>query len=289
MDQVNEDSATAESQKERSILKHFIAEEQSEGDGATVRRSVGSYQMTRFSPFLMLDDFKVTPPEGFPDHPHHGQETITYVTGGILAHEDFTGSKGVLYPGDLQFMTAGKGIVHCEMPVTMNDSAVSTGLQFWVDLPADLKNCEPRYRNLRADTIPVVQVNDNLNVKVISGKSYDVESVKDLAYTPIDFYYFISNKAGTEFAQEIPPDFNAFIYVTKGAITIGEEVFKVHSSVFFQTDGNFIRGFTASDNTEFAVIGGKILDQQVVQHGPFAVSYTHLDVYKRQQYLNYNL
>ncbi|CCK69974.1 pirin family protein KNAG_0D02240 [Huiozyma naganishii CBS 8797] len=255
--------------KLRSIANHFIPREVAEGVGARVKRSVGSMQQRRFTPFLMLDDFTVKSPSGFPDHPHHGQETITYVIDGLIAHEDFTGSKGVLRPGDLQFMTAGKGIVHSEMPVEMEDGRPARGLQLWVDLPKDLKNCEPRYRNLRSEDIPVVKPHENLEVRVISGKSYGTESVKDLAYTPIDFYYMLASKAGTEFAQEIPSDFNAFLYVMKGSVVINEKVFKQNTAIFFDTDGEGVAGQAGSDDTEFAIIGGKILDQPLVQHGPF--------------------
>ncbi|KAL3236674.1 pirin family protein RNJ42_01768 [Nakaseomyces bracarensis] len=253
----------------RSVNVHFVAGEQNEGVGARVRRSVGSYQMRRFTPFLMLDDFTVAPPNGFPDHPHHGQETITYVTDGMIAHEDITGSKGVLFPGDLQFMTAGKGIVHSEIPVTTDDGKPCRGLQLWVDLPKDMKNIDPRYRNLRANKTPIAYPSDDLEVRVISGKSYGVESVRDLAYTPIHFYHFITKKAGTEWVQDIPENFNVFIYVSQGSITIDGEEIPKFSSVFFNADGNAVKGVSASEDAEFAIIAGEILDQEVVQHGPF--------------------
>lgn len=258
--------------KFRSIINHFIPAEQGEGVGAVVRRSVGSYQQRRFSPFLMLDDFKVTSPSGFPDHPHHGQETITYVLGGMIAHEDFTGSKGVLKPGDLQFMTAGKGIMHSEMPVEMENGEGAHGLQFWVDLPENLRNCEPRYRNLRRKETPIAKPNKHLQVRVISGKSYGVESVKDLAYTPIHFYHFSTTKAGTEFVQEFPKDFNVFLYVMKGSVTIDDKIFRENSAVFFDTHGDAVTGQFASDDAEFALAGGLILEQPLIQHGPFVES-----------------
>lgn len=258
----------------RSVLKHFVAGEQGEGVGAVVRRSVGVPQMRRFTPFLMLDDFRVSPPSGFPDHPHHGQETITYVTGGMIAHEDFTGSKGVLRPGDLQFMTAGRAIVHSEIPVTMDDGAEGTGLQLWVDLPHELKNSEPRYRNLRREETPVAHPSEDLEVRVISGNSYGVESLKDLAYTPVHLYHYITKRAGTEWVQPVPSDFNVFMYVTKGKVAVddgnGLEVeLPKHAALFFNADGDAIRGRSITDDAEFAVIAGKILDQEVIQHGPF--------------------
>ncbi|CCD24397.1 pirin family protein NDAI_0D00830 [Naumovozyma dairenensis CBS 421] len=280
---VNEDIARiATTDDARTILKYFIPDEQSEGVGARVRRAIGTNEMPRFPPFLMLDHFKVTPPEqGFPDHPHHGQETITYILDGMIAHEDFTGSKGVLRPGDLQFMTAGKGIVHSEMPVLMKDGRPGIGLQLWVDLPRELKNCEPRYRNLRKNEIPIVHTDDekHMTVKVISGNAYGVDSVRDLAYTPIHFYHYISDKAGVEFKQSVPDDFNVFLYVMKGAVVIDDQIFKQNTAVFFNVDGHSIKGQSATNDTEFAIIGGKILDQPLVQHGPF-VETTREDLYK---------
>lgn len=270
----------------RSILKHFVATEQEEGVGARVRRSIGSMNMRRFPPFLMLDDFRLRPPAGFPDHPHHGQETITYTLNGMIAHEDFTGSKGVLYPGDLQFMTAGKGIVHSEIPVALKDGSYTTGLQLWVDLPSELKDCAPRYRDLRRKETPEVKVNDNLLVRVISGKSYGIESVAELAYTPVHFYHFIAGKKGTEIVQEFPDDFNVFLYIMKGSVVLNGQVFPEHSAVFFNNDGSSVLGSSATDNTEFVLVGGKILDQEVIQHGPFVETSRErmMDVFRNYQY-----
>lgn len=255
----------------RSILKYFLAAAQEEGVGARVRRSIGTYQVRNFTPFLMLDHFNVNPPAGFPDHPHHGQETITYMMTGKFAHEDFTGSKGILNPGDLQFMTAGKGIVHSEIPVDSGDGKPITGMQLWVDLPKELKNCDPRYRDLRASEIPIVKPNDKITVKVISGESYGTESVKELAYTPIDYYDF-EVAPGGEFEQKFPKDFNVFLYLLEGELNINDTEIKQYNAVFFNSDGDGVVGKvpeSASSNARFILVGGQKLDQQIVQHGPF--------------------
>lgn len=270
----------------RSVLQHFVASQQQEGVGASVRRSIGTMQMRRFSPFLMLDHFNVRAPAGFPDHPHHGQETITYILGGMVAHEDFSGSKGILAPGDLQFMTAGKAIVHSEMPVKMDNGDPAVGLQLWVDLPQKLKNCEPRYRDLRSKETPIVRPSENLEVRVISGNAYGVESKKDLAYTPVHFYHYVASKEGTPFVQSFPNTFNAFMYVMKGSVTIGDKLFPQFSAVFFNNDGDAIGGASATKDAEFALIGGEILHQDVVQHGPFVETNRErlLEVFKNYQY-----
>ena len=179
-------SLNAASPKQRGIQAVFEAREQAEGAGATVRRSIGTAKLRNFTPFLMLDHFNIGVGAGFPDHPHRGQETITYLLEGAADHEDFAGHKGTLWAGDLQFMTAGKGIVHAEMPHDNGDGSSNNGMQLWVDLPKDLKNCEPRYRDLRAAEIPIAEADDGkVTVKVISGQSQGVDSLQQLAYTPV--------------------------------------------------------------------------------------------------------
>ena len=166
----------------RAIRKAFLAVEQSEGVGARVRRSIGTPQLRNFSPFLMLDHFTSSPGSGFPDHPHRGQETITYMLQGAFDHEDFVGNAGIIEAGDLQFMTAGKGIMHSEMPRQSPDGTPTVGMQLWVDLPQKLKKCEPRYRDLRAKEIPNVDIDEGkVHIKIISGQSHGVDSVKELA------------------------------------------------------------------------------------------------------------
>lgn len=267
----------------RSILKVIYAAEQAEGVGARVRRSIGVPNMRNFTPFLMLDHFNVSPDAGFPDHPHRGQETVTLVMKNYMLHEDFTGQSGVLRPGDLQFMTAGKGIVHSEMPFSEDGTNVE-GMQLWVDLPKELKHSAPRYRDLRAEEIPIVKPNDKVEVKVISGTSYGVESVKELAYTPMDYYWYTVQPGG-EFEQQMNPEFNGFMYILNGSVQMQNksgmgELVKEHHSIFFNRDGDTIRGKVpeTSSKTDFVIIAGQALDQPIVQYGPF-VETTKEDIY----------
>lgn len=258
----------------RSILKFFLATEQAEGVGARVRRSIGTGSMRNFSPFLMLDHFNIDPAAGFPDHPHRGQETITYITQGQVAHEDFTGSAGVLGPGDLQFMTAGRGVVHAEMPVKQLDGKNTVGMQLWVDLPENLKACEPRYRDLKAKEIPIAKPNDKVEVKVISGESYGVTSVQDLAYTPVSYYHYTVQPGGN-FIQPFPEDFNCFLYMMQGSISVNGTRVPQYNNVFFKRDGDVVEGANDSNETaEFVLVGGKMLDQKIVQYGPFVETST---------------
>lgn len=256
----------------RTVANHFKAFEKVDGVGANVRRSIGSEKLHNFTPFLMLDHFNVIPGEsGFPSHPHHGQETITYITEGAMAHEDFTGAKGILYPGDLQFMTAGKGIVHSEIPIILkqNRKQPCIGLQLWVDLPEKLKNVEPRYRNLRHKEIPIAKPNDKVITKVISGNAYGIGSAKDLAYTPIVYYHYTIAPNG-EFIQKIPKDFNSFLYLMNGSLEIHNTLYDRYDILLFNRDGDCVVGKNqGKTNADFILVGGQVLDQPIIQLGPF--------------------
>lgn len=298
----------------RSIRTVIHALEQSEGMGARVRRSIGTPKLRNFSPFLMLDHFFVSPGAGFPDHPHRGQETITYLLSGAFDHEDFAGNKGTISTGDLQFMTAGRGIMHAEMPAQNKDGSPNVGMQLWVDLPEKLKACEPRYRDLRAKEIPQVEVDDGkVKIKVISGESHGVDSVKELAYTPV-WILDVSIRPGGKVLQPLPKGWNAFAYTLEGTTIFGstgkdqQTVAQYHNVVFEQEgdsitaevdagadeDGHFRKSTLASlqiisslsrwkhTNHSLAntvLVAGLPLDQKVVQYGPFVLN-SQEEVYK---------
>lgn len=262
----------------RTIRKAFLAVQQSEGAGAKVRRSIGTSQLRHLSPFLMLDHFTIPPSAGFPDHPHRGQETITYLLSGSVDHEDFAGNKGTIYPGDLQFMTAGRGIVHAEMPGQGGPDKIE-GMQLWVDLPEELKMVEPRYRDLRAKEIPSIKLDDDkVEVKIISGKSHGVDSVKDLAYTPI-WIMDITIQPGGKVTQEIPSKWNTFAYTLEGKTEFqngvkSDEVDQFHN-VVFDTEGDSVTASVRADADKpgrFFLVSGQPLDQKIVQYGPFVLS-----------------
>ena len=270
----------------RAIKKAFLATEQSEGVGARVRRSIGTSQLRNFSPFLMLDHFTSSPGAGFPDHPHRGQETITYVLQGAVDHEDFAGNKGTVEEGGLQFMSAGKGIMHAEMPRENPDGSPNIGLQLWVDLPQKLKNVEPRYRDLQAAEIPTIDVDDGkVHVKIISGQSHGVDSVRDLAYTPV-WILDVAIKPGGKIDQPLPKGWNAFAYILQGSALFGAggektEVGQYHN-VVFERDGDGIVAEvskTATEDARLILVAGVPLDQKVVQYGPFVVN-TQEEVYQ---------
>ena len=272
-------SLTATNPTPRGIKKIFEATSQSEGAGATVRRSIGTPKLRNFTPFLMLDHFTVAVGAGFPDHPHRGQETITYLLSGGVDHEDFTGKKGTLYAGDLQFMTAGKGTVHAEMPHDNGDGSANIGMQLWVDLPKDLKFCEPRYRDLRGSEIPIAKIDGGkVSVKVISGRSHDVDSVQELAYTPV-WLLDIEIQPGGKIVQPLPRGWNAFAYTLEGTTVwdtgaTTQVVEKYHNTVFEQKGDQVIASVPADakEKARFILVAGMPLDQPIVQYGPFVLT-----------------
>jgi redox-sensitive bicupin YhaK (pirin superfamily) len=263
----------------RKISKSFLAVEQSEGAGARVRRSIGTPSLRNFSPFLMLDHFSIPPGAGFPDHPHRGQETITYLLSGAVDHEDFAGNKGTIEAGDLQFMTAGRGIVHAEMPRQNADGAPNVGMQLWVDLPKELKSCEPRYRDLRSGEIPLASADEGrVSVKVISGQAYGVESLKELAYTPVWLLDFTVQPGG-RVKQALPRGWNAFAYTFNGTTIftsggVSRPVEQYHN-VVFEKEGDSVEAVVeegAEKEARFILVAGMPLDQPIVQYGPFVVT-----------------
>ena len=257
-----------------------------------VRRSIGTPLLKHLTPFLMLDHATVGDGAGFPDHPHRGQETITYVLNGAIDHEDFAGNKGTIFEGDLQFMTAGKGIMHAEMPVIAKDGSDNVGMQLWVDLPKELKMCEPRYRDLRDKEIPrVTSKDEKVKIKVISGRSQGVDSVQDLAYTPV-WFLDVTIKPGGTLEQELPEGWNAFAYVLNGAVTFNEPTAntdddtttqaeettlpRYHIGVFTNTPTQtHIRASIpegSNESSRFILVAGQPLDQPIVQYGPFVTT-----------------
>ena len=207
-------------------------------------------------------------------------ETITYLLEGSVDHEDFTGGKGTIGPGDLQFMRAGRGIVHSEMPAI--DSVANIGLQLWVDLPLEMKSAEPRYRDLRGSEIPTATSPDSrVTVKVISGTSYGIDSAQDLASTPVHMYDVTISPGGT-LSQAIPANWTTFAYTLSGAATFSPDsksaaLITPYHNVVFETTGDVITASVeegASESARFILVAGQKHDQPIVQYGPFVTTST---------------
>ncbi|XP_006639188.3 pirin isoform X1 [Lepisosteus oculatus] len=254
----------------REVVKTAISVEQSEGVGARVRRSIGRKELGNIDPFLMLDEFKVCKPAGFPDHPHRGFETVTYLLQGVSAHEDFCGHSGKLKPGDLQWMTAGRGIVHAEMPVS--DEPLH-GLQLWVNLRSSEKMVEPQYQELKSTEIPKPS-KKGVTVAVISGEALGVKS-KIYTRTPT-IYLDFKLEPGAKHVQAVPLGWTAFIYTLSGNIHVGpdddQKKIEPHYTVVFG-DGDTVQ--VENKDTEvahFVLIAGEPIKEPVVQHGPFVMN-----------------
>jgi quercetin 2,3-dioxygenase len=184
---------------------------------------------------------------------HVIQETITYMVQGKIDHEDFAGNAGTIETGGLQFMTAGRGIMHAEIPHKHEDGSPNIGMQLWVDLPKHLKMCEPRYRDLPASEIPTVDIDDGrVNVKVISGQSHGVDSVKELAYTPV-WFLDITIRPGGKIVQNLPVGWNAFAYTLNGTTIFSgtdSRIVPQYHNVVFEQAGDCIVAQVAPDATE---------------------------------------
>uniref|UniRef100_A0A674DI65 Pirin n=1 Tax=Salmo trutta TaxID=8032 RepID=A0A674DI65_SALTR len=239
----------------RRVVKTVLSVEQVEGVGAHVRRSIGRKELINLDPFLMLDEFKVKKPSGFPDHPHRGFETVTYVLKGVSAHEDFCGHSGLLKPGDLQWMTAGRGVVHAEMPVS--EEPVQ-GLQLWVNLRREDKMVEPQYQELKDSQVPKPS-REGVTVAVISGQALGVQS-KIFTRTPT-LYLDFKLDGGSKHVQPVP----------SGPEAEQQKVEPHHTIVFDDGDCIAVENKT-SEVSHFVLIAGQPINEPVVQHGPFVMN-----------------
>ncbi|XP_072040934.1 pirin-like isoform X2 [Amphiura filiformis] len=255
----------------RHVAKSVLSREQAEGVGARVRRSVGRPELRNLDPFLLLDEGKMKKPAGFPDHPHRGFETVTYMLKGATTHEDFAGHAGTIGPGDLQWMTAGRGIVHSEMP---DGDEEGHGLQLWVNLAKEHKMVPPEYQELLSKNIPVVE-QDGIRVRVIAGEALGKKSVVRTR-TPTAYLDFTLQKGAT-LKQPIPAGFTAFAYILSGKATFGigdkESVGMPHHTLVLSNEGDHINVENKDDEPcHFVLISGKPIGEPIVQYGPFVMN-----------------
>ncbi|GAA0170356.1 hypothetical protein Leryth_007834 [Lithospermum erythrorhizon] len=257
----------------RSVAKTFLARDAKEGSGDTAtRRSIGGYELRRFDPFLLLDDgSSETGHAAFPDHPHRGFETVTYCLMGAWKHEDFGGHKGDLGTGDLQWMTAGRGIVHSE--VGDPTKGKSRALQLWVNLSSKNKMIEPKYQELKSKDIPEAEQN-GVKVRVIAGEAF---GIKSQIYTRTPTMYLDFTMApGSHLEQPIPLSWNAFVYVIEGEGVFGKETSspsKSYNLVLFGSNGDGLVTWNKSSKPlKFILVAGQPLNEPVVQHGPFVMN-----------------
>jgi len=244
----------------------------SDGDGVKLTRVIGQRALPDLDPFLMLDEFGSEKGAdyigGFPDHPHRGFETVTYMLDGRMRHGDNKGHSGLLVPGSVQWMTAGRGIVHSEMPE--QEDGLMRGFQLWVNLPAKDKMCPPRYQEYAPEKIPVAHPAPGVTVKVIAGAVDGVTGpVGGVATDPT--YLDITLEKGASFSHALPKEHNAFAYVFEGAAMIGiKEVEQQQLAVLSQGERFEVKADERP--ARLILVAGKPLREPVAKYGPFVMN-----------------
>jgi hypothetical protein len=248
----------------------------SDGAGVKLTRVIGTPQLDLLDPFLMLDEFGTDRPEdyiaGFPSHPHRGFETVTYMLDGRMRHKDNHGNDGLLTPGAVQWMTAGRGIVHSEMPE--QEQGRMRGFQLWVNLPARDKMTAPRYQELGPDRIPEVEAGEGVRVKVIAGEAAGVRGpIQQPATDPT--YLDIRLQPGARFEQPIAAGHNVFAYVYEGAARFGEgqdaATVQARELALFGP-GEAIRVEGREADTRLILVAGRPIREPVARYGPFVMN-----------------
>jgi redox-sensitive bicupin YhaK (pirin superfamily) len=264
----------------RTVQRVIEAVPTSDGAGVKLRRSLGQSAWARLDPFLMLDHFSTDQADdyiaGFPAHPHRGFETVTYMLDGHMRHEDHLGNVGELKSGGVQWMTAGRGIIHSEMP--QQDSGRMRGFQLWINLPAAEKMKPAGYRDIQATDIPVVMLPGGVRVKVIAG-TLDVNGaitpgpIQGLSTDPL--YLDIELPAGATLKHPIEPGYHAFVYPFEGSVTVGpssapRELATHHAGVLGDGDSVELTGGSAGGRA--LLLAGRPLLEPIVQYGPFVMN-----------------
>ncbi len=265
----------------RSVREVLGSTRQREGGGFIVRRPFPTRELDQIDPFLLLDemgpsDNRPGQAKGAPDHPHRGFETVTYLLEGGMEHRDSAGHSGRLGPGDVQWMTAGAGVVHSEMPSRelLEHGGRLHGFQLWVNLPRRDKMMRPRYQDTPASRIPVVE-RDGVRVRVVAGESMGAKAVIDTR-TPILFLHF-TLQPGARVEQPVPADYNAFAWVFSGGGRFGPAGTPAHDGqrVVFERDGGSVDVAAPRDARgplEVLLIGGVPLGEPVARYGPFVMT-----------------
>ncbi|ETM32827.1 hypothetical protein L914_19863 [Phytophthora nicotianae] len=258
--------------KTRQVANNFQAIETTDGAGAHVHRSIGSPVLYNFDPFLGLDEFNVGLPGGFPDHPHRGFETVTYVlptSKGGMRHEDFMENKGELQPGDLQWMTPGRGIMHAEMP---SSAEPAHGLQLWVNLPKEKKMIKPRYQEISRESVPhAFNADQSVEAIVFAGEVFGYKGPVETE-APVTYVHFLL-KPGARMEYSIPESHNVFVYGVSGTGKCAETRVVAHEAIAMEKEGDGVLLTAAEDdNLEVVVMTGEPLNEPVHQYGPFVMS-----------------
>jgi redox-sensitive bicupin YhaK (pirin superfamily) len=262
----------------RGVERLVQGQDTQDGAGVRLTRVLSHDLQQRLDPFLMLDAFGSDNPgeyiAGFPNHPHRGFETVTYMIAGRMRHKDSGGHEGLLQNGGVQWMTAGRGLVHSEMPE--QEAGVMEGFQLWLNLPAKNKLCEPWYRDIQSEEVPEFTTKLGVLVRVIAGASHGTPGAIQRDHTePLYLDVHFPNTDDAAFEQALPATHNAFVYVYRGSLELvqGDKTsavpIKRMAILSNEGDGLVLR---AKANTRAIVIAGKPLNEPIAQYGPFVMN-----------------
>ena len=266
-------TTSATVQQPRQVEHLVIGQATSDGAGVKLTRVLTQNLQQRLDPFLMLDAFGSDNPDdyiaGFPDHPHRGFETVTYMIAGRMLHRDSAGHEGLLENGGVQWMTAGRGVIHSEIP--QQENGVMEGFQLWLNLPARDKMCPPWYRDIPAGELPRFSTAEGVDVTVIAGESHGVQGAVTRDGTA-PLYLDLHLKAGARFEQPLPAGHNAFVYVYRGELTVGGNAVPVQRMAILANDGGDGVVLQAPQDAKALLIAGRPLKEPIAQYGPFVMN-----------------
>jgi len=255
----------------RTVVQLVDGDETSDGAGVRLRRIIGGSQLREIDPFLLFDEFKSDDPDayigGFPNHPHRGFETVTYLLHGRMRHSDSRGHSGLLLPGSLQVMTAGRGIIHSEMPEMEN--GLLHGYQLWINLPAAKKMEEPRYVDIPAEAIPVVE-KEGASVHVIGGAWRDVNGPVRTE-RPL-LYLDVTLEPSARFECAPDRDWSGFCYTVSGEVSLGETPVPAGRLARFSSGDGALSVSTAADASRFLLLAAPPIGEPIARGGPFVMN-----------------
>jgi redox-sensitive bicupin YhaK (pirin superfamily) len=252
----------------RQLYAFLDASTQKEGVGATVHRTIGTAKLSELDPFLLLDEFELEPNTGagFPEHPHRGFETMTYMLSGQIKHADTVGNEGTIGPGDAQWMTAGSGIIHSEMPI--EDGTPVRGLQLWVNLPAKDKMTPAKYRDAAAGDVPVVE-DDGYTVRVIAGSFLGKTGPVDgVAIAPL--YLDVEVRENGTVTIPVNDGHTVFLYQIEGGTTVGDNDIPERRIAVLSDEGDVV--VHSETGGRFILVAGKKLEEPIARYGPFVMN-----------------
>ena len=257
----------------RTVERLVAGQPTSDGAGVKLTRVLTQPLQRRLDPFLMLDAFGTDNPQdyigGFPDHPHRGFETVTYMIAGRMRHRDSAGHEGLLSNGGVQWMTAGRGVIHSELPE--QEGGRMEGFQLWLNLAAKDKMRAPWYRDIATEEIPEFTTDEGVRVRVVAGASHGVDGAMQREVTE-PLYLDIELPAGASFAQALPAGHNAFVYVYRGGVKVeGTDVPVQRMAILDNNGGDGVR-FTAPAASRVLLMAGKPLNEPIAQYGPFVMN-----------------